>query len=170
MLAHSPRLPGLDLPADPPGLVMINDQCCMETHEGWRIVAVGGTPITIYAVGDGAAETMAMVNLVKTKASTQVEVAQAFQCSTRQVRRHQRKREIGGQASNRRRGRQPGAVGVVRLQAPAVRAIRKLKDAGVSNREVGRRFGVSEKAIRKLLQMGFDRGIIPTKAKVDFVD
>jgi len=152
MPAQCSPLPGLDLPADPPGLVVINDQCWLETREGERIVAVRGVPIAAYVLGDGASETMAMVNLVATKAATQMEVAQAFGCSTRQVRRHQRQREVGGQASNRRRGRRPGAVGIVRIKAPAIRAIRKLKDAGASNREVGRRFGVCEKAIRKLLR------------------
>jgi len=149
-------LPGLDLPEDPPGLVPINDRCSLQTWQGRRMVAVGGTLIANYARDDGAAETMAMVNLVETGAATQVEVAQAFGCSTRQIRRHQRQRANGEPASSRRRGRKPGATGVVRLKAMDVRATWKFKATGASNREVARRLGVSETAIRKLLhRMGW---------------
>jgi len=152
MRSQSVPLPGLDLPEDPPGLVLINDRSCLQTFRGRRLVAVGGTLVASYALGDGAAETMAMVNLVETGTATQVEVARAFGCSTRQVRRHQRQRDNGEPASNRRCGRKPGATGVVHLKASAVRTVRRLKEAGTSNREVARRLGVSETAVRKLLQ------------------
>jgi hypothetical protein len=152
MRSQSVPLPGLDLPQDPPGLVPINDRCCLQTWQGRRLVAVGGTLVASYAVDDGAAETMAMVNLVETGTATQVEVARGFGCSTRQVRRHQRQRDSGGPASSRRRGRKPGATGVVRLKAMEVKTVRRLKEAGTSNREVARRMGVSETAVRKLLQ------------------
>jgi len=152
MRSQSVPLPGLDLPEDPPGLVLINDRSCLQTFQGRRLVAVAGILIANYALGDGAAETMAMVNLVETGAATQVEVARAFDCSTRQVRRHQRQRDNGAPASSRRRGRKPGATGVVRLKAPDIRTVRRLKEADVSNREIARRMGVSETAVRKLLQ------------------
>jgi transposase-like protein len=145
-------LPGLGLPEDPPGLVPINDRCCFQTCLGRRLVAVGGILIASYTLGDGAAETMAMVNLVETGAATQMEVARAFGCSTRQVRRHQRQRDNGEPASSRRRGRQPGATGVVRLKAPNVKTVRRLKDTGTSNREIARRLGVCEKSVRNLLK------------------
>jgi len=150
-------LPGLDLPEDPPGLVPINDRCCLQTCLGRRMVAVEGRLFANYALGDGAAETMAMVNLVATGAATQVEVAKAFGCSTRQVRRHQRQRDNGEPASSRRRGRKPGDTGVVRIKAPEVRTVRRLKDSGTSNREIARKMGVSETAVRKLLKrMGWE--------------
>ena len=41
---------------------------------------------------------------------------------------------------------------MVRLKATEVRTVRRLKEAGTSNREVARRLGVSETAVRKLLQ------------------
>ena len=66
MRPQSVPLPGLDLPEDPPGLVPINDRCCLQTWQGRRLVAVGGTLVASYALGDGTAETMAMVNLVET--------------------------------------------------------------------------------------------------------
>ena len=152
MRSQSVPLPGLDLPEDPPGLVPINDRCCLQTWQGRRLVAVGGTLVASYALDDGAAETMAMVNLVETGTATQVEVARAFGCSARQVRRHQRQRENGAPASSRHRGRKPGATGVVRLKAGEVRLVRRLKEAGASNREIARRMGVCEKSVRKLLK------------------
>jgi DNA-binding CsgD family transcriptional regulator len=121
------------------------------------MVAVEGRLFANYALCDGAAETMAMVNLVATGAATQVEVAKAFGCSTRQIRRHQRQRDSGEPASSRRRGRKPGATGVVRIKAPDVRTVRRLKEAGTSNREIARRMAVSETAVRKLLKrMGWE--------------
>ena len=145
-------LQGLELPEDPPGLVLINDRCSLQTDMGRRFIAVGGFLITSYALNDGARESMAMVDLVQTGAATQVEVARAFGCSTRQVRRYQRLREERATPSSRRRGRQQGAIGVVRLKAPDVRTVRRLKEAGISNREIARRMGVCEKSVRKLLK------------------
>jgi transposase len=159
MNAQPIPLPGLVLPEEPPGVVEINRRCLLQTQAGRRIVAVGGVLTANYAVGDGPAEAMAMVNLVMTGAASQLEVAGAFGCSTRQVRRYQRQREEGGSVSNRRRGRRPGEVGVVSLKASAIRTVRRLKDDGVSNREIARRMGVCEKSVRKLLKrMGWEAG------------
>jgi len=157
MVPQSAPLPGLDLPEDPPGLVSINERCCLQTCLGRRVVAVTGIVVASYALADRAAETMAMVNLVETGAATQVEVARAFECSTRQVRRHQRQREEGRPASERRCGRRPGGTGAVRLKAADVKTVRRHKEAGVSNREIARRMGVCEKSVRKLLKrMGWE--------------
>jgi transposase len=152
MFTQPAPLPGLDLPEVPPGLVVINDRCCMETRQGRRFIAIGSQLTSSYAIGDGARETMAMLDLIETGTATQLEVARAFGYSTRQVRRYQRQRENGGLAADRRPGRRPGAVGVVRLKAFAVRSVRQFKEAGISNREIARRLGVCEKAIRKLLR------------------
>jgi len=157
MPTQSIPLPGLDLPEEPPGLVLLHDRCCIQTCLGRRMVAVEGRLFANYALGDGAAETMAMVNLVATGSASQVEVAKAFGCSTRQVRRLQRQRDSGEPASSRRRGRKPGATGIVRIKAPDVRTVRRLKEAGTSNREIARRMAVSETAVRKLLRrMGWE--------------
>lgn len=152
MNAQPIPLPGLALPEDPPGMVAINARCSMQTEAGRRLIAVCGILTANYALDDGPAEAMAMVNLVTTGAASQLEVSRAFLCSTRQVRRYQRQSEEDGLASSRRRGRRPGAVGVVRIKASAVRMVRKLKDDGVSNREIARRMGVCEKSVRKLLR------------------
>ena len=145
-------LPGLALPEDPPGMVAINERCSMQTDGSRRLIAVCGVLTANYALGDGPAEAMAMVNLIATGAASQVEVAQAFGLSTRQVRRYQRRGEDDDLATSHRRGRQLGDVGVVRIKASAIRMAHKLKDDGVSTREIARRIGVCEKSVRKLLK------------------
>jgi hypothetical protein len=60
-------LPGLALPEDPPGLVAINEQCSMQAEGNRRLIAVGGVLTANYALGDGQAEAMAMVNLIATR-------------------------------------------------------------------------------------------------------
>ena len=145
-------LPGLALPEDPPGMVAINERCSIQTEAGRRLIAVCGILTANYALGDGPAEAMAMVNLIATGAASQMEVSQAFGLSTRQVRRYQRRGEEDDLASSHRRGRQPGDVGVVRIKASAIRMVRKFKDDGVSTREIARRIGVCEKSVRKLLK------------------
>jgi transposase-like protein len=133
-------------------MVAINERCSMQTDGCRRLIAVCGILTANYALGDGPAEAMAMVNLIATGAASQVEVARAFGLSTRQVRRYQRRGEDDDLATSHRRGRQPGDVGVVRIKASAIRMVRKLKDDGVSLREIARRIGVCEKAVRKLLK------------------
>ena len=145
-------LPGLALPEDPPGMVAINERCSMQTDGSRRLIAVCGILTANYALGDGPAEAMAMVNLIATGAASQVEVAQAFGLSTRQVRRYQRRGEDADLATSHRRGRQTGDIGVVRIKASAIRMARKLKNDGVSTREIARRIGVCEKSVRKLLK------------------
>jgi DNA-binding CsgD family transcriptional regulator len=133
-------------------MVAINERCSMQTDGSRRLIAVCGVLTANYALGDGPAEAMAMVNLIATGAASQVEVAQAFGLSTRQVRRYQRRGEDDDLATSHRRGRQLGDVGVVRIKASAIRMAHKLKDDGVSTREIARRIGVCEKSVRKLLK------------------
>jgi hypothetical protein len=96
MNIQSMPLPGLALPEDPPGLVAINKRCSMQTEAGRRLIAVRGILTANYALDDGPAEAMAMVNRIATGAASQVEVSRAFGLSTRQVRRYQRRGEEDG--------------------------------------------------------------------------
>jgi len=76
--------------------VQINDRCVIRTQGGHRVVVVSGVALAQYAVGDRMAEAHAMVSLVEQGWADQNDVAQAFGCSTRTVRRHQRRFESGG--------------------------------------------------------------------------
>jgi DNA-binding CsgD family transcriptional regulator len=100
------------------------------------------------------AEAYALVSLVEQGWADQIEVARAFDCSVRTVRRHQRRFEDGGLAALGHRSGFP--VGRTRLRGRRVCLIRQLKADGHSNREIARRIGVSEMAIRKTLyRMGW---------------
>jgi predicted RecB family nuclease len=77
----------------------INDRCLVRTRDGHRVVIAAGVVLAQYALGDRMAESYAMVNLVEQRLAKQSHVARAFGCSTRTVRRHQRRFENGGLAA-----------------------------------------------------------------------
>jgi len=138
--------PGLQQAA----LVIVNGQVQVRTQDGFRVVTGRGVVLAHYAVGDRMAEAHAMVSLVEDGWATQVEVARGFGCSVRSVRRHQRRFEEGGLAALGR----PSGYPKGRPRLPPSRANRTLhfKEKGLTNRQVARRMGVSEKAVRKTLR------------------
>jgi DNA-binding CsgD family transcriptional regulator len=88
-----------------------------------------------------------MVLLFDAGFATQKEIAVAFGCSERSVRRHQERYADGGMtALATRSGWRSGRRRVARKRRCV---IEKLSAEGVSNREIARRLGVNEKAIRK---------------------
>src|SRR5664279_3723435 len=103
-----------------------------------------------YASSDYMAEAHAMVSLVEQGWANQIEIARAFACSARTVRRHQRRFEAGGLAALGHTGGYPS--GRVRVAAARERLVQRLKHDGVGQREIARRMGVSGNAIRKLLR------------------
>lgn len=149
----------------PEGTVVINDRCLVRTQNGWRLVIASGIVLSQYALGDSMAEAHAMVSLVEQSWADQNDVARAFSCSVRTVRRHQRRFESGGlsalgQPNGYPKGRQ-------RLRPSRTRLVHRLKAEGHSNREIARQVGVGEKAVRKLLrrlgwkQQGPEQKLIP---------
>jgi transposase len=112
-----------------------------------RVVLVAGLPVHQYNAEDEVAQSYAMVFLVDGGYATQRQVAVAFQCSERTVRRHQQRYAVGGMAAlATRAGWRPGRR---RISSKRVRLIERLKQENLSNREVAKRLGVTEKAIRK---------------------
>ena len=87
---------------------VINDRCLLKTQEGHRVVLVSGMVLAQYALADRMAEAHAIVGLVAQGWAEQLEVARAFNCSARTVRRHQRRFEEGGLAAL---SRPPGVSG-----------------------------------------------------------
>ncbi len=155
MAVMAPSLQQADLfaaqvPSCPSDSVAINTRCTLRTKDGHCAVLVSGVPIAHFAVGDRMAEAYAMVTLVDQGWADQVEVARAFRCSTRSVRRMQRRFEDGGLAAL---GRAPGFPrGRRRTRAGRRGQVHALKAKGLSNRAIAQRIGVSEKAVRKLLR------------------
>ena len=132
------------------GLVVVNGRCQVRTEGGQRVVVVAGITWAHYAAGDRMAEAHTMVELVDQGWAEQLEVARAFECSARKVRRHQRRFEEGGLPALGRRVGYP--AGRPRLAPSRTRHIGRLRSEGVAIREIARRVGSSDKAIRKVLR------------------
>jgi len=123
----------------------------IRTRDGHRVVVVSGVALAQYAVGDRMAEAHAMVSLVEQGWADQNDVARAFGCSARTVRRQQRRFESGGlPALGRPSGYPKGRRRLKRSRLTSV--VRWKSKERLSNREVAHRLGVSEKAVRKLLR------------------
>lgn len=135
---------------NPEGTQIINERCMIRTQDGNRVVLVSGIVLASYAVTDRMAEAYAMVSLVEQGWASQHQMAHALGRSTRTVRRDQRRFENGGLAALGHGGGYPKGQG--RLPGERSRWIHRLKAGGHSNREIARRAGVSEMAIRKLLR------------------
>jgi transposase len=137
-------------PTSPDATVQVNERCVIRTRDGHRVVVVSGVALAQYTVGDLMAEAHAMVSLVEQGWADQNDVARAFGCSARTVRRHQRRFESGGLPALGRPSGYPKGRG--RLERSRLRSVLHWKSEGLSNREVAHRLGVSEKAVRKLLR------------------
>jgi len=129
--------------------VVINARCSLRIEADQRAIVVAGLPVHHYRAEDAVAEVYAMVFLVDSGFAQQTEVARAFACSVRSVRRYQRRYAKGGMAAlggeaGWRRGRR-------RVSGKRLHSIDVLKSQGMSNRAIAHRLGVSEKAIRKLV-------------------
>jgi hypothetical protein len=136
------------IPSPPPGSQVINDRCLLRTQGGHRVVIVSGIVLAHYAVGDRIAEAHARVSLVEQGWADQNDVARAFACSTRTVRRDEQRFEDGGMAALGRTAGYPRG----RLRVALTRSVEQLKREGHSNCEIARRLGISETAVRKRLR------------------
>ena len=135
---------------NPEGLQIINGRCLVRTQDQHRVVLVSGIVLGQYALSDPMAEAYVRVQLVEQGWATQSEVARAFACSTRTVRRDQRRFEEGGLAAlGRPDGYPPGRA---RVTGSRCRLVEQLKGQGYSQRQIARRIGVGENAVRKLLR------------------
>src|SRR6516162_2347992 len=139
----------LPLPSPPSNIVVINARCSLRMETDQRVIVVAGLPVHHYRAEDTAAEAYAMVFLVDSGFALQTEVARAFGCSVRTVRRNQARYAKGGMAAlghegGWRRGRR-------RISAKRLRRIEQMKSEGMSNRAIAHKLGVTEKAIRKLV-------------------
>ena len=129
------------------GPLSINARCALRAEGEHRVVVVAGLPVHHYSVHDAVAEAYAMVFLVDAGYATQREVSVAFDCSERTLRRHQERYHDGGMAAlATRSGWRPGRR---RVPTKRLRIIEGLQAEGMSNREIARRMGVTEKAIRQ---------------------
>jgi prepilin-type processing-associated H-X9-DG protein len=135
---------------DPPGRAHINGRCLLQTRDGRRVITVSGVVLAQYALSDRMSEAHAMVSLVEQGHADQNDVARAFGCSTRTVRRCQERFAAGGLPALARTNGYP--KGLRRLPEARDRFVSRRKAQGCANREIARCLGVNEKAIRKQLK------------------
>ena len=132
------------------GIVQINERCRLQRRDGLCVVSVSGVVLAHFAAGDRMGEAHAMVSLVEQGLARQRQVARVFGCDERTVRRHLRRYEQGGLAAlGRGRGYPRGQP---RLPNWRRQRVNQWKAEGVAIREIARRLGVDEKAVRKLLR------------------
>lgn len=130
--------------------VFINSRCRLHMRHGFRVVSVSGLTLAHYSIGDRMGEAYAMVSLVEQGWAQQKEVARAFDFSARTIRRNQRRYEEGGLAAL---GRPPGYPrGRPRLTDWRITKVQQWMAEGIYQREIARRLGITEKAVRKLVK------------------
>ena len=139
-----------DHQAAPDGTTVVNERCLVRSRGGHRVVVVSGVVLSQYTVGDHMAEAHAMVSLCELGWADQNDVARAFGCTSRTVRRRQERFAASGLAALGRGGGYPR--GRQRLRPSRVRLVGRLKSEGLSNRAIAAQIGVTEKAVRKLLR------------------
>lgn len=135
---------------EPEATIVVNDRCLIRTEHNYRVVIVSGIVLAQYPVGDRMAEAYAMVSLVEQGWADQNDVARAFGRSARSIRRYQRRFGAGGLVALGRAGGYP--AGRPRVSPSREEVICRLKGQGLSNCAIARRFGVTPKAVRKLLK------------------
>lgn len=115
------------------------------------MVLVHGVIVANYDKNDHAAEEYAMLTLLDSGYAKQEEIACAFSCSARSIRRYAQRFELGGLAVlGRARGR-PSKVAPQKTDDRSLTILR-MKERGFSNRSIARRLGLAENAVRKRLR------------------
>jgi len=149
MTAQQRRL--IEFSSPPPGNVVLNNRVSIRTEGSQRAVFLQGLVLMHYYVNDHAAEECAMVTLFEAGYADQNDIAFAFGCTPRTLRRYQERIESGGLlALGRPRGR-PSQKGPPCIDGRD-QTILRLKERGLSNRAIAVKLGFSEKAIRKRLR------------------
>lgn len=141
----------LPLRLSPPGdTVAINARCSLRRQGCLRVVSVAGLPMHHWVTGERLGESYAIVNLLQCGYAQQAEIARAFGCTTRTVRRAQRRYEMAGASGlGRSSGRPVGTEGV---PGAWLRAARALQREGASVRTIAQRLQVSVSTVSKWLR------------------
>jgi len=141
----------LEFCAPPPGVIIVNDRVCLRTEGSRRVVLVHGVIVAHYDISDRAAEEYAMLNLLGSEYADQKEIARAFVCSTRSIRRYEQRFEWGGLSAL---GRTPGRPSEIapKEREGRDRTILRMKERGFSNRDIAQRLGLAENSVRKRLR------------------
>jgi hypothetical protein len=146
--------------------VAINDRCVLRTQDGHCVLLVSGMILAQYGVTARMARAQAMVSLVEQGWADPIEVARASHCTVRTVRRQQRRFEESGLAGlGQGRGYPRGRA---RLAPARRQPVQQLKAKGCGQREITRRIGVSENAVRKFLRRSGWKSASPVQSELPF--
>jgi transposase len=135
----------------PAGVIIVNDRVCLRAEGLRRVVVVHGVIVAHYDMNDHTAEEYAMLTLLDSGYAEQKEIARAFSCSERSIRRYTQRFESGGlPALGRTRGR-PSSIAPKETDGRD-RMILRMKERGFSNRGIAQRLGLAENSVRKRLR------------------
>lgn len=133
------------------GVIVVNDRVCIHNDEFRRVVLVHGVIVSHYDKNDRAAEEYAMLTLLESGYAEQKEIARAFSCSERSIRRYSKRFEAGGLPALGRSSGRPSKV-VSKKADERDRTILRMKERGFSNRGIARHLGLAENSVRKRLR------------------
>jgi transposase len=139
----------LAFPPAPSGTVFVNDRVSYRTEGTTRVISVHGVVFAHYDTDDRTAEMYAMVTLVEAGYADQNEVARAFGCSTRSLRRYEARYDAGGLAALMCG---PGRPARRSPSRPRDQTILALKRRGASNRSIAGKLGIDERVVRRTLR------------------
>lgn len=145
---HAPLNLGLQGPVCSDTIV-INPRCLLRREGAVQLVCVAGLPRHHWTQDDTAAQAYARVRRVRCGYADQNDVARAFGCSTRTIRRYQRSFETRGMAGLQRVSGRP--LGQPSTPGPWVRAASPLRKQGLALRTIAERLRVSVGAVSKWL-------------------
>jgi len=130
--------------------VVINARCALRREGSLQMVSVAGLPMHHWVAGDRLGESYAIVNLLQCGYAQQTEIARAFGCTTRTVRRLQRRYELAGSSGlGRSSGRPAGRRGA---PGPWVHRADLLKRGGASVRAIAQHLQVGVSTVSKWLR------------------
>jgi len=141
----------LEFCAPPAGVIVVNDRVCIRTEGGRRVVLVHGVIVAHYDINDRAAEEYAMLTLYGSGYADQNEIARAFVCSTRSIRRYEQRFEARGLPALGRTPGRPSEIAAKKTDGRD-RTILRMKERGFSNRGIAQRLGLVENSVRKRLR------------------
>lgn len=135
----------------PAGIIIVNDRVCLHSEGSRRVVLVHGVIVAHYDMRDRAAEEYAMLTLFDSGYADQKEIARAFRCSERSIRRYAQRFELRGLPAL---GHTPGRPSAIALKETdgRDRMILRMKEKGFSNRGIAQRLGLAENSVRKCLR------------------
>lgn len=135
--------------------VFVNDHVSFRDFEGVRIVLVDGHLLYRYPLADREQEAFILGTLALSGVAGPSDLSTAFGVNRTTVYRYRLRVESEGARGTLRKKR--GPKGPHTITAAVRKRILALKESGLSNRAVGRKLGISDNSVRRILrEMGYE--------------